>query len=308
MRVLITGAGGFLGRTLAAKLHQQGSKVTAVVRPGRDPELPAGIKLRAVDVRDRNALTAVVREQSPDAVVHLAALKSIRDSHGNEDDYRATNVDSTTNLIDALSTATSPVHVVHASTVSVYGPQQQPNEDAPTDPRNPYARTKLDAETALETAATEGRCHATVLRFANIAGGFGTVHDPNTSAIIPRVLISARNGEAVPVNGAGDSVRDYIHVQDAADAVMAALATPRTFGRFNVGSGQGASVSDIITTAEKVTRRPIAIERKPAVDEVKHIVPDTTRIRQELDWQPQHSALADIITDAWHASGAAQAF
>ncbi|WP_232283723.1 NAD-dependent epimerase/dehydratase family protein [Saccharomonospora cyanea] len=90
-------------------------------------------------------MITVVREQSPDAMVRLAALKSIRDSRGNEDDYRTTNVDSTTSLIDTLSNTASPVHVVHASTVSVYGPQQQPDEDAPTDPRNPYARTKLDA-------------------------------------------------------------------------------------------------------------------------------------------------------------------
>ncbi len=244
MRVLITGAGGFLGRTLATLLHRQGSKVAAVVRPGRVPDLPAGIEIHGVDVRDRNALTAVVRKHSPDVVVHLAALKNIRDSHTNEDAYRATNVDSTLHLIDALNPLASPVHVVYASTVAVYGPQPHPDENTPADPRNPYARTKLDAETALETAATTGRCRATVLRFANIAGGYGTIHDPNTNAIIPHVLASARTGEPVPIHGTGDSVRDYLHGHDAADAIITTLTPRHSFRRYNVDSGHGASITD----------------------------------------------------------------
>ncbi|MEU6646757.1 NAD-dependent epimerase/dehydratase family protein [Saccharomonospora sp. NPDC046836] len=301
MRVLITGAGGFLGRTLATKLHMQHETVAALVR--REPDLPGDIERRFVDIRDRAALTATVEQWSPDAIVHLAALKSIRDSQGNEGDCRATNVDGTTALISALKHADPYTHVVFASTVSIYGPQGDPDEGSPTDPRNPYAQSKLEAEQTLLAAAKTGACRTTILRLANIAGGFREIYDRDDKPIIPRVLTSARDGQPVPVNGAGDSVRDYVHVEDAADAVIAALQTGPSSpsALFNVGSGQGASVTEIITVAEQITGNPIAVERKPPVEEVERVVPNVQRIQQELGWSPYRSSLARIITDGWEA-------
>jgi UDP-glucose 4-epimerase len=134
----------------------------------------------------------------------------------------------------------------------------------------------------------------------NVAGGA----DPEPSRIVPRVLAAAAGQvPGVEVNGDGTAVRDYLHVLDAADAFVAALehGGPGGARRYNVGSGRGASVLDVVAAAERVTGRPVPVVHRPAAAEPAALVCDPTRARTELGWQPWRSDLDGIVRDAWQA-------
>ncbi|MEU3273537.1 NAD-dependent epimerase/dehydratase family protein [Saccharomonospora sp. NPDC006951] len=302
MRVLVTGAGGFLGRTVTAKLVQDAHEVTALVRPGGSDVSAERARIVEADITDASQLHDALQGANFDAVVHLAALTRMRESDGAPGQYEEVNASGTSAMLTAINNELVP-NVVYASTIAVYGPESpEPKEDSPTDPRNPYAESKLRGEKLLRAAAEQGQCRVTTLRCGNIAGGFRDVYDVNGNHIIPRVLESARSGEPVPVNGAGDAVRDYVHVEDVADAINLVLTkVGAKSSTYNVGSGQGVSVNDILTTAEAVTGIDVAVDRKPAVNETKYIVPDSSRIHDELQWTPARSSLARIIRDAWSA-------
>ena len=166
---------------------------------------------------------------------------------------------------------------------------------------SPYAASKQAAESAIEWQVRAGGLGAVVLRLFNVAAGA----DPDPTRIVPRVLaVAAGESPSVEVNGDGSAVRDFLHVNDAAQAFVAALdAGPRVgaFRRYTVGSGVGTSVRDVVTAAQRVTGRPVPVVHRPPAGEPHALVCDPTRAAEDLGWKPCRSELDTIVGDAWAA-------
>jgi UDP-glucose 4-epimerase len=203
--------------------------------------------------------------------------------------------------------AGSDIHLVFASTGAVYdSAAPQPfTESSRLKPTNPYAQSKLQAEDLLRSASHEASgLQVTVLRFFNVAGAACGRGDGDTSRIIPRALaVAGGNAPALHVNGDGSAVRDFVHVLDAARAIIAALqvADPGTVRTYNVGA-TAASVADIIAVCSKLTGRDIAVEYLPPQPEPQVLLADCGSIRRDLGWVPASSDLPVIIADAWAAT------
>jgi len=301
VRVLVTGAGGYLGRAVVEALDHAGHEPVAMVHSDRST-VPADVETRPGDLLRADSLADAVR--GVDAVCHLAGLTRARESWDQPLRYFAVNVSGTLALLDAMAASGVGV-VVFASTGSIYGtPERQPmSEDLPDAPPHPYAASKQAAESGIEWQARAGGLGAVVLRLFNVAAGA----DPDPTRIVPRVLaVAAGESPSVEVNGDGSAVRDFLHVDDAAQAFVAALdAGPRVgaFRRYTIGSGVGTSVHDVVTAAGRVTGRPIPVIHRPSAVEPQALVCDPTRAAADLDWKPRRSDLDTIVGDAWVAHG-----
>ena len=304
MRVLVTGAFGFIGTAVGQRLALAGHDVVAMTsRPldtVRAPLFPCRV-VRA-DLRDEASVRAALADARPDAVCHLAGLGKVRESFQHPEEYHAVNAGGTNTLLDVL-TATAPgSRFVFASSVAVYGvPERQPvTEDAPLLPTSPYGESKVVAEHAIEAAAVSGAVGAVCLRVFNAAGAA----DTNLSRVIPKALaVAAGRAGRVEVNGDGSAVRDFVHVDDVASAFLLALENgcrPGKASAYNVGA-TAASVAEILAVAREVTGRPIPVTRNPPRNEPRVLISDHTRIGDELGWSPARSALREIIAVAWEA-------
>ncbi|WP_007515225.1 MULTISPECIES: NAD-dependent epimerase/dehydratase family protein [Pseudofrankia] len=314
-RILVTGAGGFIGGVVADLLAARGHQVTALVRPGapaaRSPALRRGIEVVAADLLDPRSLDEARLDRGFDGVCHLAALTRVRQSRAEPLRYFETNVTGTVNLLTTLDRGVAaggpPPVVVFGSTGTVYGDPGSAlvPESQPAEPVHPYGASKLAAEHAIAHQAATGRIGAVVLRFFNVSGGVPGHVDRDTTRIIPAaLLVAAGRTDAFRINGDGRALREYVHVRDAAEAYALALeAVPPGERRvYNVGSGTGVSVSDVLAAVERVTARPVRREFAPPVTEPRALVVDSGRIRAELGWRPRHSKLDQIISDAWRWS------
>jgi UDP-glucose 4-epimerase len=169
-------------------------------------------------------------------------------------------------------------------------------------PTNPYGASKLAAEQLLLHQAVTGRIGAVVLRSFNIAGAVGGHADTDESRIIPAALAVASGArEAFSVNGNGTVIREYVHVADMADAYRAAVdaVRPGQSKIFNVGTGVGVSVADVLTAVEHVTGRTVQRRQQPPAAEPPMLVADSSRIQTELAWRPMSSTIDQIVADAW---------
>ena len=306
MRVLVTGATGFLGHAVVAALADAGHQVTALSRA--DKNVPAQVSATTVgDVLSASDVARAV--QDVQAVCHVAALARVRDSFVDPAGYWQTNTSGTINVLRALAdsaTATQPKRIVLASTGAVYGtPSKQPtSEDEVTNPGNPYARSKLAADQAAADIAATGLVGAVSLRAFNIAGAAAGVADSDETRLIPKVLaVQAGRASELVVNGDGSAVRDFVHVEDMADAFVRALGacSPGQWAAYNVGSGRRTSVRDVLTAAAEVTGQPVPVRHQPAAPEPPVMLADSTRIRSDLGWQAPKSDLTRILSDAWNA-------
>jgi UDP-glucose 4-epimerase len=307
MRVLITGAAGFVGRALIHRLLTEGHEVGALTRRPWD-DRPAQARPFLGDVLDARAIAEAIDEWQPEGVCHLAAATRVRDSFQEPVRYFAVNVTGTLNVLQALSelarrSGRAPT-IVFGSTAAVYGPvEQQPiPEDAPPLPTNPYGATKLAADQALGFQAATGGLAAVSLRCFNVAGATEQSWDDDLTRVIPKALAvaSGREPELV-MNGDGSSTRDYLHVADLADAYAAALtaAQPGEHRIYNTGSGIPVSLRDVVDSVERITGRELAIRHNPPQNEPAALLADNTKIRYELDWEPRRSQLDTIVADAW---------
>jgi UDP-glucose 4-epimerase len=282
MVVLVTGASGYLGRAVVACLADAGHQVRALAGDLLDP---LGSAVAGVD-----------------AVVHLAALTRVRSSFEEPIRYFQVNVTGTLNLLDAVPSGT---RFVFASSASAYGtPISQPiTEDCPLNPLNPYAASKAAAESALGWAASASRVSATTLRVFNLAGAVDGHGDPDPTRILPRAVAAAAGTLShVDINGPGTAIRDFVHITDAARAVLLALSVPSAGHRvYNVGAIP-ASVNDILAATRDLTGRPVpVVHHPPHPGEAPDLRADTSRIRAELGWEPTHTTLAPLIRDQWDA-------
>jgi UDP-glucose 4-epimerase len=317
MKILVTGGAGYIGSHTVRKLLKKGFEVLIIdnLSRGHIESVPENAVFEKADLLDTEGLAAVFAKHKPDAVIHFAAFAYVGESVENPELYYRNNVTGSFNLINAVRDA-GIKKFVFSSTCSIYGnPEKIPiSEEQIADPINPYAKTKLFIEHILSDYHTAYGIKYIALRYFNAAGNsddglIGESHDPEPH-IIPLVLFTAL-GKREKVNIYGDDyqtpdgtcIRDYIHVNDLADAHVNALeylnkgCEPEVI---NLGTGNGYSVKEIIEEARNITgciiRADIAGRRAgdPAV-----LVADNKKAREILGWVPEYD-LKKIIETAWN--------
>jgi UDP-glucose 4-epimerase len=311
MRVLVTGAAGYVGYAVGRRLVDAGHDVVGLVRrPTQTRQLPHEVVPVVADLLDygnlRAAVTIVARRElgGPlDGVCHLAGLARVRESFAEPLSYFAANVHGTVNLLRCLPAA---CRVVLGSTGTVYGtPDAQPITEAQFPaPTSPYAASKLAAEEALRYHVGANPAGAVVLRTFNVAGSVDLRPDPDRTRLVGRALeVAAGRLPHLTINGDGTAVREYLHVDDLAGAYVLALdaAGDGAHRVFNVGSGVGASVRDVVAMVAEVTGRGVPTVSAPPMPEPPLLVADSSAIRDLLGWTPKRSDLRQIIADAWAA-------
>jgi UDP-glucose 4-epimerase len=311
MRVLVTGAAGYVGYAVGRRLVQAGHDVAGLVRrPMQAGELPDEVVPVVADLLDpgnlRAALRTVVRRELAgpvEGVCHLAALVRVRDSFAEPLSFFATNVHGTVNLLSALPES---ARVVLGSTAAVYGtPDVQPISEAQRPaPTSPYGFSKLAAEEALRYCVRSRAAGSVVLRTFNVAGSVDGRPDLDETRLVPRALrVAAGRLPHLTINGDGTAIREYLHVDDLAGAYLLALEADMDDEHrvYNVGSGTGTSVRDVVTTVAEVTGRPVPTVIDPPEPEPPLLMADSSAIRDELGWSPARSDLRQIVADSWTA-------
>ena len=313
--VLITGGAGYIGAHTAKALAEAG--LTPVVFDNLSSGYPEAVRwgpLVEGDVRDRAALVAAMRAHDVAAVIHFAALIEAERSVSRPDLFYDVNVGGVTSLLAAMREA-AVARLVFSSTGSFYArpPDDRPmRENDVTAPANPYAETKLVSERMISAHCAAFGLSAIALRYFNAAGAdasglIGEAHQPETH-LIP-IAIEAALGlrPELTVNGTdyptpdGSCVRDYIHVGDLAAAHIAALRDERQgqFRAYNVGTGHGHSVLQVIEAVGRAIGRPLPHKLGPRRDgDPASVVADPSLARAELGWTPVHSSLDEIVATA----------
>ncbi len=317
---MLTGGAGYIGAHVARALVAAGDGVVvlddlstgAVERVGTLPLVRA-------DLTDGpEPLVAAMAAHGITGVVHLAAKKSVAESVALPVHYYEQNVGGTAALLRAAATA-GVRHVLYSSTAAVYGaaPAELVDETCPTVPVNPYGESKLAAEWLVRAAATAHGMTWAALRYFNVAGAADPVlMDRGRTNLLPIVLDAVERGEPVEVFGGdwptpdGTCVRDYVHVEDLADAHVATARALRTglvrSGVFNVGRGEGVSVMQMLDAARRVTGRPVrhrVVERRPG--DPAQVVADPSAIAAAVGWRATRD-VDDIVRSAWRAASSAR--
>lgn len=313
MKLLVTGGAGYVGSVCAAVLVEAGHDVTIIdnFTTGNREAVPAAARLVEGDVRDKAA--EVLGEGGFEGVVHFAARSLVGESMEVPDEYWQHNLVTTLTLLDAMR-ANDVSNLVFSSTAATYGePEVVPiTEDLPTKPTNTYGATKLAIDYAITSYANAYGLGATSLRYFNVAGAYGEIGENREieTHLIPLVLQVALGhrdkififGDDYPTPD-GTAVRDYIHIRDLADAHVLALETntPGTHRIYNLGSGDGYSVKQVIEACRAVTGHPIPAELAPRrAGDPATLIASSAKIKEELGWNPTRTELTTIVTDAWN--------
>jgi len=311
MRILVTGGAGYIGSVVVRELVESGQQVVVVdnLQTGHREAVVEGAKFVFGDLSDLRLLRDVIARENVEAVIHFAAEALVGDSMKNPSKFFRNNICYGINLLDAMVRA-GVRRIVFSSSAATYGePVTLPiKEDDPAIPTNPYGESKLAFEKVLKWYNAIHGMEYVALRYFNAAGAAGALgedHRPETH-LIPLILMTAKGLlPSVRVNGDdydtpdGTCVRDFVHVLDLASAHVLALggADSRIY---NLGTGEGRSVKEVIAAARKVTGKDIPVEmasRRPG-DPAK-LVADGSKIRRELHWKPKHSELEVILESAW---------
>jgi UDP-glucose 4-epimerase len=315
VRLLVTGGAGYIGAAVTRRLREAGHDVVVVddLSTGHREDVQ-GADLVIADIADEAIVGPLLAGRRIEGIVHLAASCLVGDSVRHPAEYYRNNLTKSLVLLEAACRQRVG-RFVFSSTAAVYGePERLPlDEGHPTRPTNPYGETKLAFERALLWHGEAHGISSVCLRYFNAAGawsdgGAGERHDPETH-LVPNVLRAAREGVPVPVYGTdyptpdGTAVRDYIHIEDLAEAHRLAIDRPAVRGRqqvYNLGNGAGFSVLQVIEAAREVTGRPIPVlASPPRPGDPAALVASSDRARRELSWTPRHSRLEEILETAW---------
>jgi UDP-glucose-4-epimerase GalE len=321
MRVLVTGGAGYIGSQTAKALVQAGHETVVL------DDLSTGHRAAAKwgpfiegDLGNKEMLNKVFKDYRIEAVLHFAASLLVGESMMNPQKYFWNNVVGTLVLLDMMK-AHGVKHIVFSSSAATYGnPEKVPiTEDHPKRPVNPYGESKLSMERAIHWYGVAYGLGGVALRYFNAAGAdlegeLGEEHDPETH-LVPLVVQAALGKRpAVEIYGTdyptpdGTAIRDFIHVTDLADAHVRALDYLVAGGEsteLNLGTGQGHSVREVVTSVGKLSNGQVPFRDGPRrAGDPAVLVADPTKAQQLLGWHPQHSDLDTIIQSAWkwHAS------
>jgi UDP-glucose 4-epimerase len=313
LRILITGGAGYIGGTVAQLLLDHGHKVVVYdnLCHAQRSMVPAQAEFVEGDIADRPALEKLLHT-GVDGVMHFAALIEAGESMKKPELYFRNNSASTLSLLEAML-ATGVTRLVFSSTAAVYGePESTPiREDAVLKPTNTYGESKLLVEHMLSWLNRIHGFRYASLRYFNVAGaipGRGEAHEPE-SHLIPLILdVAMGRRKSIKVFGKdyatpdGTCIRDYIHVQDLAQAHLLAFEALKERDRliYNLGNGRGFSVREVIESARRVTGKPIEVEecpRRPGDPAV--LIASSEKIEKELGWKPAYAELDEIVASAW---------
>ncbi|BCU82203.1 UDP-glucose 4-epimerase GalE [Polycladomyces abyssicola] len=316
MAILVTGGAGYIGSHTVCELLDHGEEVIVLdnLEKGHRDAVLAPIFIQG-DVRDRELLDQIFRRYDVEAVVHFAAYSLVGDSMKDPLAYYDNNVTAAQILLTKMMEH-GVKHIVFSSTAATYGePRQIPiQETDPTEPTNAYGETKLAIEKMMGWCERAYGLRFVSLRYFNAAGAhpdghIGEDHDPETH-LIPIVLqVALGQREALSIFGYdyptddGTCIRDYVHVMDLAQAHRLALEKLRETGKsgiYNLGSGTGFSVKQVVERAREITGHPIPTRvapRRPGDPAV--LIASSRKAREELGWRPQYEDLDTMITTAW---------
>jgi UDP-glucose-4-epimerase GalE len=315
VNILVTGGAGYVGSACLRYILSKGHDALAYdnLIQGHREAVPDG-RLIQGDIGDTPMLIRTMRELHADAVMHFAAATCVGESVENPEYHYRNNIGGTLSLLNAMREA-GVRRLLFSSTCATYGlnPRLPMDETALQDPCSPYARTKLTVEWMIRDFARAYGLGFTLLRYFNAAGAspdgrHGEDHHPENH-IIPLVLQVALGtrprilmfGNDYPTPD-GTCIRDYVHVDDLATAHVLAIeaTTSRTAEVYNVGTGKGNSVIEVIRACREVTGTEIAYnvtDRRPG--DAPALVADPVKLRSGLGWQPQYTQILDIVATAW---------
>jgi len=315
-KILVVGGAGYIGSHTVRLLLDQGYDVTVVdnLSKGHRHNVPAE-RLYELNLADTGALTELMREKGTDAVVHFAAFIAVGESMKEPAKYFSNNVCGSLSLLDAMVHA-GVKHIVFSSTAAVYGnPHASPIlEDFPIQPVNAYGESKVMVETLLRWFDEIHHLTSVCLRYFNASGAdpegrLGEEHEPETH-LIPLLFRAVISGKPVTVFGKdyptsdGTCIRDYIHVNDLAQAHILALEYLIAGGKsekFNVGTGEGHTVLEVIGAVEEVTGKKVPYEVGPRREgDPPALVAGSEKLRRTLGWKPQYADLRVIVQHAWN--------
>ena len=314
-KILVTGGAGYIGSHTRYFLQQQGHSVVVVdnLSRGYRDAVPPDI-LHEIDLRDTDRLIELLTRERVDAVIHFAAYIAVGESTQVPETYFLNNVAGSISLFEAML-KTGVKRIVFSSTAAAYGiPQRVPiTEDEPSAPINPYGESKVMVEAILECLDRYRELRSIRLRYFNACGAepaarLGERHEPETH-LIPLILRAVITGNPVTLFGDdyptpdGTCIRDYIHVSDLAEAHVFALQHLLNGGTsevFNVGTGSGHSVKEVLASVERVTGKPVPHKIGPRREgDPPSLVADSQKLQTTLGWRPKRADLDRIVSDAW---------
>ncbi|MCP3965440.1 MAG: UDP-glucose 4-epimerase GalE [Lentisphaerae bacterium] len=311
MKVLVCGGAGYIGSACAEYLIDNGHQVTvfdSLVTGHRDAVDPRAEFVHG-DLADRDLIIDTCRKGGFDSIMHFAAFSLVGESMQNPSKYFRNNLANGINLADAAVEG-GVKSIVFSSTAATFGqPEESPiRETTEQNPINPYGESKLCFEKVLKWYNVIHRIKYAALRYFNAAGAsgnFGEDHNPE-SHLIPLILqVAQGKREKIMIFGDdynttdGTCVRDYIHILDLAQAHMLAMTAPES-GHYNLGTGNGLSVEEIIDAAREVTGHPIPAEVAPRrAGDPDTLVACSDRAKAMLGWKPQFESAHTIIDSAW---------
>ncbi len=311
MHIFVTGGAGYIGSICVEQLLDAGHAVTVFdnLTEGHRAAVDPRATLIVGDLQQRSDIGDALEKVRPDAVMHFAANALVGESMTDPSKYFRNNVHGGINLLDAMHAAGCK-RLVFSSTCATFGvPERMPiDETLPQRPINPYGESKLIFEQILRWYSDIHGLTYVALRYFNAAGAsetFGEDHRIETH-LIPNVLkVALGQKPHVEIYGTdyptpdGTCIRDYIHILDLAQAHMLALTAPHS-AKYNLGTGGGTSVREIIATCENVTGKKIAVIEKPRrPGDPPRLIAGSEKVRAELGWKPQFQDVEKIIASAW---------
>jgi UDP-glucose 4-epimerase len=313
-RVLVTGGAGYIGSVVTSQLLAKGYDVIVCdnLSHGSKKAVPTGAKLVIGDIADRAALDRIFQEHRIDAVMHFAAFIEAGESMQVPEKYFRNNTVNSLTLFEAML-AHNVQRVVFSSTAALYGtPDRTPIEETDSlRPTNAYGESKLLVEQMLAWFHRIHGLRYSCLRYFNAAGAAGDLGEDHVpeSHLIPLMLqVALGKREYISIFGTdyptpdGTCIRDYIHVSDLASAHILVLDALRQTGKliYNLGTGRGFSVREVVDTVRRVTGHPISareVARRPGDPAL--LVAGSESIKRDLRWQPQFPDLESIVRSAW---------
>ncbi|MFV0502755.1 MAG: UDP-glucose 4-epimerase GalE [Lachnospirales bacterium] len=317
MNILVCGGAGYIGSHTVLELLDKGFNVVVVdnLKTGHKASVSKNAKLYIGDLRDKDFLREVFKENEIHGVIDFAAYSLVGESAINPSKYFDNNIHGTQCLLDVMREF-NVNYIVFSSTAATYGePDSIPIlETDKTEPTNPYGESKLCVEKILKWYDDAYGMKYVVLRYFNVAGAhisgeIGEAHTIETH-LIPLVLqVPLGKRDAISIFGDdydthdGTCIRDYIHVTDLANAHILAINKifkDNTSETYNLGNGKGFTVKEIIETSEKVVGKDINKKIVPRrKGDPARLVASSEKIMKELDWKPEYNSLEKIIETAW---------
>ncbi len=311
MKVFVTGGAGYIGSVCVEQLLDAGHTVTVFdnLTEGHRSAVDPRAALIVGDLQQRCDIEDAMETARPDAVMHFAANALVGESMTDPSKYFRNNVYGGINLLDAM-VSVGCKRFVFSSTCATFGvPDRMPIDETQTQlPINPYGESKLMFEKFLRWYDEIHGLRYVALRYFNAAGASGRYGEDHRieTHLIPNVLRVALGQKShVDIFGTdyptpdGTCIRDYIHILDLAQAHMLALNAPQS-AKYNLGTGGGTSVREIIATCEKVTGKKIAVIEKPRrPGDPPRLIAGSEKVRAELGWKPQFQDVEKIIASAW---------